>query len=103
MTAYYNEKSGEKKGKKDAIIKEEKIRFVINPVEEIVFSNPCPLCVEQEQVSDVIDTLQFILDKDGIKVRLEEHLKLADVANVIHNVSACHLPKSRDIIQRRYQ
>lgn len=104
MSAYYKEKGTEKKTKpKDSIIKHEKIRFVISPIDDIVSSNPCPLCVEQEQVSDVIDTLQFVLDKDGLKDRLNEHLKLADAADVVHNVSACHLPKSREIIQRRYQ
>ncbi|GJQ76414.1 hypothetical protein Trydic_g2129 [Trypoxylus dichotomus] len=103
MSAYYKEKTTEKKKTKDSIIKEEKIKFVIAPINDIVQSNPCPLCVEQEQVSDVIDTLQFVLDREGIKERLNEHLKLADAADVVHNVSACHLPKSREIIQRRYQ
>ncbi|KAI4467547.1 hypothetical protein MML48_2g00018177 [Holotrichia oblita] len=102
MGVYYKEKDKRTKSK-DNIIKEEKIKFIIQPVDEIVSSNPCPLCVEQEQVSDVIDTLQFVLEKDGIKERLNEHLKLADAADVVHNVSACHLPKSREIIQRRYQ
>lgn len=104
MSAYYKEKTSEKKTKpKDSIIREEKIKFIISPIDDVVLSNPCPLCVEQEQVSDVIDTLQLVLDKDGVKDRLNDHLRLADAADVVHNVSACHLPKSREIIQRRYQ
>ncbi|XP_022909909.2 coiled-coil domain-containing protein 63-like [Onthophagus taurus] len=103
MAAYYKEKTDKKKVK-EFIIKEDKIKYdQSNAIEEFIASNPCPLCVEQEQVSDVIDSLQLVLNKEEVKEKLNIHLSLADSADVVHNVSACHLPKSREIIQKRYQ
>ncbi|KAK9870890.1 hypothetical protein WA026_009846 [Henosepilachna vigintioctopunctata] len=72
-------------------------------IEQIVPANPCPLCVEHEQVSDVIDVLQRILTKEQIECKLAARLELPDGLERLHNVSACHLPKSRQIIQKRYQ
>lgn len=60
-------------------------------------------CVEHEQVSDVIDTLQHALNREEIQNKLQERLELPDGLERLHNVFACHLPESRQIIQRRYQ
>ncbi|KAJ8946145.1 hypothetical protein NQ314_008967 [Rhamnusium bicolor] len=60
-------------------------------------------CVEHEMVSDVIDVLQFAYDKKRIQEKLEKRLQIEGAEERLHNVSACHLPKSRQIIQKRYQ
>lgn len=60
-------------------------------------------CVEHEQVSDVIDDLQFAYTKDEIQQNLKRKMDLNQLNDKLHNVSACHLPKSRQIIQKRYQ
>ncbi|CAG9832483.1 unnamed protein product [Diabrotica balteata] len=76
---------------------------MIEPIERIVATNPCPLCVEHEHVSDVIDVLQFALTKEEIQERLKIKIDKTEADDKLHNVSACHLPKSRQIIQKRYQ
>ncbi|CAG9763017.1 unnamed protein product [Ceutorhynchus assimilis] len=76
---------------------------VIEPVERICTTNPCPLCVEHDLVSDVIDELQVAYTKDQIQAKLKRRLKIEGARTGLHNVSACHLPKSRQIIQKRYQ
>jgi hypothetical protein len=54
-------------------------------------------------VSDVIDTLQHVMSRRQVKAVLRERLVTTDMSVKIHNVSECYLPKSREIIQRRYQ
>ncbi|XP_057654076.1 coiled-coil domain-containing protein 63-like [Diorhabda carinulata] len=106
VTVFYKEKNltEKKKGKQEAMtLKHIKCPPVIEPIERIVLTNPCPLCVEHEQVSDVIDTLQFALTKEEIQAKLNLKIEQEGANDKLHNVSACHLPKSRQIIQKRYQ
>ncbi|ENN83376.1 hypothetical protein YQE_00265, partial [Dendroctonus ponderosae] len=79
------------------------IPAIIEPVERICQTSPCPLCVEHDLVSDVIDELQFAFTKEEIKEKLKTRLEIEGSQCGLHNVSACHLPKSRQIIQKRYQ
>ncbi|KAF5286950.1 hypothetical protein FQR65_LT12409 [Abscondita terminalis] len=72
-------------------------------VDEIVETSPCPLCVERDLVRNVVDSLQFVQTKEQVKAHLEEQLKLPDASEKLHNVSACTLPSSRAIIQKRCQ
>lgn len=58
--------------------------------------------MEQEQVSDVIDTLQCAKNHQEVVDALEFRLTLPHALDRLHNVSACHLPQSRRIIQQRY-
>lgn len=53
-------------------------------------------------VSDVIDDLQYVLHKNEIQGKLKDRLRLEDGLDRLHNVSLCNLPKSREIIQKRY-
>ncbi|XP_018576546.1 uncharacterized protein LOC108915077 [Anoplophora glabripennis] len=75
----------------------------IEPIEKIALTNPCPLCIEHELVSDVIDKLQFASDKNKIQEKIVKRQDVEGTEDRLHNVSACHLPKSREIIQKRYQ
>ncbi|PSN46817.1 hypothetical protein C0J52_11196 [Blattella germanica] len=74
-------------------------------LEKIVPTNPCPLCVEQDEMTRVEDEDVLPLSRDEIKDRIlyfevdPEH----ELAERLHNVSACRLPRSRKIIQRRYE
>lgn len=54
-------------------------------------------------MSDVIDDLQFAYTKEEIQAKLNRKMELNQLDDKLHNVSACHLPKSRQIIQKRYQ
>lgn len=62
-----------------------------------------PRCVEQELVSDVIDTLQRPQTTKEVAESLDKRLNLPQGIDRVHNVSACHLPQSRKIIQMRHQ
>ncbi|XP_065172855.1 coiled-coil domain-containing protein 63-like [Atheta coriaria] len=100
VTVYYKDI---KKYKKSETINAEKMTRTIITITDLVSRDPCPLCVEQALVSDVIDTLQKVMEKDQIAEKLEEAIEKRGFNEVVHNVSGCHLPKSRAIIQRRFQ
>ncbi|KAF5286949.1 hypothetical protein FQR65_LT12408 [Abscondita terminalis] len=72
-------------------------------IDQIIETSPCPLCIERDLVRNLVDTLQFVQTKEEVKKHLAKRLKLPDAFEKLHNVSACTLPSSRAIIQRRYQ
>jgi len=59
-------------------------------------------CVEQEQMQFVSEGLEVPLTRAEAMQKLQQRL-LEDYTELLHNVSACHLPAARKIIQRRYQ
>ncbi|KAJ8683019.1 hypothetical protein QAD02_018811 [Eretmocerus hayati] len=71
-------------------------------VSDIAPTQPCPLCVEKEEMQNVSEGLEVPLTRDEVKEKLQERLK-QDHSQLLHNVSGCHLPASRKIIQKRYQ
>ncbi|XP_030746620.1 coiled-coil domain-containing protein 63-like isoform X2 [Sitophilus oryzae] len=95
----------QKKGTKSdtQVVRQDRRPQVIHPIEKICATSPCPLCIEHDLVSDVIDELQFAYNKDEIREKLRIRLSIEGQESGLHNVSACHLPKSRQIIQKRYQ
>lgn len=99
---YYREKVLEKKKTRDALIDDHKIKHSLAGIDVMVPTTPCPLCTEQEHVNDVVDKLQFVLTREAVE-KLVRAQRPSASNNVVHNVSACNLPKSREIIQRRYQ
>ncbi|XP_031331881.1 uncharacterized protein LOC116162406 [Photinus pyralis] len=105
LKSFFKQKTQPKvKGKAPVTTVREDVRpHRVNPIQKVVPTNPCPLCVEKEQVSDVIDLLQFVHSRGEAEVKLANRLKLPDGLDRLHNVSACNLPQSRAIIQRRYQ
>ncbi|CAH1382435.1 unnamed protein product [Tenebrio molitor] len=106
VDVYYNEKAAFDKKKitgTSRIVKDDRAKGELVDVDQVAGSNPCPLCVEYEMVSDVIDTLQHVMSRRQVKAVLRERLVTTDMSVKIHNVSECYLPKSREIIQRRYQ
>lgn len=72
-------------------------------VDKVVASQPCPLCVEQEDISEVDETIARPLRKEEIEESMKEVLFAPETEDKLHNVSACRLPKSRRIMQRRFQ
>ncbi|KAF5287635.1 hypothetical protein FQA39_LY15838 [Lamprigera yunnana] len=98
----HSEVSQKVKGAPSAIRKDIRV-YPVNAIKNIVLTTPCPLCVEKEQVTDIVDVLQLAHDKVVARKELNMKLKVSNALERLHNVSACNLPKSRQIIQRRYQ
>ncbi|CAH0550779.1 unnamed protein product [Brassicogethes aeneus] len=106
LTLNYVERSllDKKKIKRQQLIlREDNLRTTILGITDIVKTNPCPLCFENDIVHDVIDTLQKVMTKQQATEEMERLLSLPDSLERSHNVSHCHLPKSRAIMQKRYQ
>jgi hypothetical protein len=59
-------------------------------------------CIEKEEMEHVSEGLEAPLTINQVKDKLEVRLQ-NDHSNLLHNVSGCHLPASRKIIQKRYQ
>ena len=59
-------------------------------------------CVEQEHMQFVSEGLEVPLTRAEAMQKLQERL-MEDYTELLHNVSGCHLPAARKIIQRRYQ
>lgn len=59
-------------------------------------------CVEQEQMQFVSEGLDVPLTRAEAMQKLRQRL-MDDYSMLLHNVSDCHLPAARKIMQRRYQ
>ncbi|XP_018332081.1 coiled-coil domain-containing protein 63-like [Agrilus planipennis] len=103
LAAFYKQQSADVRKAQGTIIKAEKSLFENVQVDDYTSTSPCPLCVELEMVGDVVDTLQFSFTRTEVRKYLEERLEFPDGADRLHSVSQCNLPKSRDIVHKRYQ
>ncbi|EGI64993.1 PREDICTED: coiled-coil domain-containing protein 63-like [Acromyrmex echinatior] len=81
---------------------ERKPKLKVPVLNRIVPTQPCVLCVEQEQMQFVSEGLKEPLTRAEAMQKLQERL-MEDYTMLLHNVSGCHLPAARKIIQRRYQ
>ncbi|RLU16072.1 hypothetical protein DMN91_011830 [Ooceraea biroi] len=81
---------------------EKKPRLKVPALTRIVPTQPCALCVEQEQMQFVSEGLEAPLTRVEAMQKLQQRLK-DDYTELLHNVSNCHLPAARKIIQKRYQ
>lgn len=59
-------------------------------------------CVEHEQMQIVTEGLDAPLTRIENMKKLHERLQ-EDYSELLHNVSRCHLPAARKIMQKRYQ
>lgn len=59
-------------------------------------------CVEQEQMQFVSEGLEIPLTRAEAMQKLRQRLT-DDYSDLLHNVSSCHLPAARKIMQKRYQ
>ncbi|XP_020283097.1 coiled-coil domain-containing protein 63 [Pseudomyrmex gracilis] len=79
-----------------------KPRLKMPGLSRIVPTQPCPLCVEHEQMQIVREGLDSPLTHIEASQKLRKRLE-DDYSEMLHNVSACHLPAARKIMQKRYQ
>lgn len=59
-------------------------------------------CVEKEELQIVSEGLEQPLTRGEATEKLMERLE-EDYSDLLHNISGCHLPAARKIMQRRYQ
>ena len=59
-------------------------------------------CVEKEEMQYVSEGLDAPLTRTEAERKLEERLN-DDCTELLHNISGCHLPAARKIMQKRYQ
>ncbi|XP_018343972.1 PREDICTED: coiled-coil domain-containing protein 63 isoform X2 [Trachymyrmex septentrionalis] len=81
---------------------EKKPKLKVPVLNRIVPTQPCVLCVEQENLQFVSEGLEVPLTRAEAMQKLKERL-MEDYTELLHNVSGCHLPAARKIMQRRYQ
>ncbi|XP_014211895.1 coiled-coil domain-containing protein 63-like [Copidosoma floridanum] len=79
-----------------------KPKLQIPVITEIAPTQPCPLCVEKEEMQNVSEGPEVPLTEEEVHKKLMKRLE-HDHSHLLHNVSACHLPAARKIIQKRYQ
>lgn len=58
--------------------------------------------MEKEAFQVVTEGLEIPLSREEIQEKVQVRLT-EDVSDIMHNVSGCHLPAARRIMQRRYQ
>ncbi|KAK1131274.1 hypothetical protein K0M31_017561 [Melipona bicolor] len=81
---------------------ERKPRLKVPHVEQIASTQPCALCVEKEELQIVSEGLEQPLTRNEATKKLKQRLE-EDYSELLHNISGCHLPAARKIIQKRYQ
>ncbi|XP_012346583.2 coiled-coil domain-containing protein 63-like [Apis florea] len=84
------------------IDEERRPRLKVPPIEYIVPTQPCALCVEKEKLQVVSEGLEHPLTREAATKKLKQRLD-EDYSELLHNISGCHLPAARKIIQKRYQ
>ncbi|KAJ1524047.1 hypothetical protein ONE63_010587 [Megalurothrips usitatus] len=82
------------------------VKPVIKPlptVEAIVDAHPCPLCVEQEEISAIGDAIVAPLTRDEVRKHLVYKIQNPelDMDDRLHTISHCRLPRSRRLMQKR--
>ncbi|XP_063987463.1 coiled-coil domain-containing protein 63 [Diachasmimorpha longicaudata] len=91
-------------GKTDAprLDEEKRSKFKAPSLSQLAPTQPCPLCVEKEEFQVVTEGPKAPLTRGEVTEKLKNVLE-EDHADILHNVSGCHLPAAKKIIQRRYQ
>ncbi|XP_043801474.1 coiled-coil domain-containing protein 63-like [Apis laboriosa] len=84
------------------IDEERRPRLKVPPIEYIAPTQPCALCVEKEELQIVSEGLEQPLTREAAAIKLKQRLD-EDYSELLHNISGCHLPAARKIIQKRYQ
>ncbi|XP_394326.4 coiled-coil domain-containing protein 63-like [Apis mellifera] len=84
------------------IDEERRPRLKVPPIEYIAPTQPCALCVEKEELQIVSEGLEHPLTREAATKKLKQRLD-EDYSELLHNISGCHLPAARKIIQKRYQ
>ncbi|KAG7206874.1 hypothetical protein KM043_000774 [Ampulex compressa] len=79
-----------------------KPRLKVPPLNRIAPTQPCALCVEKEEMQIVSEGLELPLTRGEALGKLSRRLE-DDYSELLHNVSGCHLPAARKIMQKRYQ
>lgn len=72
-------------------------------VEAIIEAHPCPLCVEQEEISAIGDAIVTPLTRDEVRKQLIYKIQNPDLdmEDRLHTISHCRLPRSRRLMQKR--
>ncbi|KAL7288946.1 hypothetical protein TKK_0016909 [Trichogramma kaykai] len=78
-----------------------KPKLRVPDLQEIAPTQPCPLCIEAEEMENVSESLEKPLTLDEVREKLLVRLQ-SEHSHLLHNVSKCHLPAARKIIQKRY-
>ncbi|XP_026671452.1 coiled-coil domain-containing protein 63 [Ceratina calcarata] len=81
---------------------ERRPRLKVPPIEYIAPTQPCALCIEKEEIQIVSEGLEHPLSRDEATNKLKQRLE-EDYSELLHNISGCHLPAARKVIQKRYQ
>nr|CAD7398961.1 unnamed protein product [Timema poppensis] len=72
-------------------------------IKQMAVTTPCALCVEQQELTKegkkCDGRLQLPLVKEELKLDLKERANRLET--ILHNVSVCLLPKSRQIVEKR--
>ncbi|XP_015593598.1 coiled-coil domain-containing protein 63 [Cephus cinctus] len=79
-----------------------KPKLKVPVLSNIVPTQPCSLCVEKEEMQNVSEGLDAPLTRTEATEKLTQRFD-DDYSELLHNVSGCHLPAARKIMQRRYQ
>ncbi|XP_076375891.1 coiled-coil domain-containing protein 63 [Megalopta genalis] len=77
-------------------------RLRVPAIKYIAPTQPCALCIEKEELQIVSEGLEKPLTRSEATKKLKQRLE-EDYSDLLHNISGCHLPAARKIIQRRYQ
>lgn len=79
-------------------IKDDQIR-----IEDIVVVQQCAECAEGVEVNRYDEEIVWPLDVSEIKDKVRDKVRAPEIQYRLHNISKCRLPRSRMIVNKRYQ
>lgn len=73
------------------------------PIEDIVVVQQCAECAEGVEVNRYDEEIVWPLNVADIKDRVRDKVRAPEIQYRLHNISKCRLPRSRMIVNKRYQ
>lgn len=72
-------------------------------IEDIVVVQQCAECAEGVEVNRYDEEIVWPLNVSDIKDKVRDKVKAPEIQYRLHNISKCRLPRSRMIVNKRYQ
>lgn len=100
---FCDERQGNLKLSDEKFVVRGKSRKVEPPVtiQDVAQYEPCPECAESEEVDYYDKRIVYPLSREEVKEKLKEQVKKG-IQMRLHNLSACALPKSVALVNKRY-
>lgn len=73
------------------------------PVQDILLAEQCAECAEGEDVNRYDEEIVYPLEMNDVRTKVRAKTEAPEMQFRLHNLSKCRLPRSRALVNKRYQ